>query len=119
MSEEVINNAIDDEMEKDPREEIQRIIFQTLKNKIKGHIFVKVEEKNDDVSVDSVFVSVICYGIKYDYRLGLEGKTYEMVSTNGDYAKTLALMIFDNYKQFIMNKIFINEKSQRDYRKNK
>ena len=97
--------------EGDPKNKIKDIIFRTLKDSIKGHIYVTIENGEEtDEGFDYVFVNIECAGVKYNYRLSLRGKTYEMVTSNEDYAATLAYMIRDNYKEFLKNKFFVSEK---------
>lgn len=118
MSEE--NYAVIEETEQndvDIRTKVQGIIFKTLKNSIKGHIYVTVEEKNEDNDYDSVFTNIKSFGINYTYRLALMGKTYEMIAENDDYAVTLAGMIIDNFKDFLNTRFFVTEKPV--YKKNR
>lgn len=118
MSEE--NYAVIEETEQndvDIKTKVQGIIFKTLKNSIKGHIYVTVEEKNEDNDYDSVFTNIKSFGINYTYRLALKGKTYEMIAENDDYAVTLAGMIIDNFKEFLNTRFFITEKPV--YKKNR
>lgn len=118
MSEE--NYAVIEETEQndvDIKTKVQGIIFKTLKNSIKGHIYVTIEEKNEDNGCDSVFTNIKSFGINYTYRLALMGKTYEMIAENDDYAATLAGMIIDNFKEFLNTRFFIAEKPV--YKKNR
>ena len=117
MSEENENVVVVTENTEDIKRKVQNIIFKTLKDNVNGHVYVNVEEKTDDVQVDSVFVNIGAFGIKYDYRMSLQGKTYEMVKESDDYAATLGLMILDNYKEFINKKFF--EVNRKHYKHNK
>lgn len=120
MNDEVMNNenVTVTANEENEKYMIQKVIHTTLKNKVKGHIFVKVEEKEDEKADDTLFVNINNNGISYTDRLTLVGDTYRMISESESYATTLALMILDNYKKFIELKFFIKEKPVKAFKKN-
>lgn len=118
MNDEVMNNENVTANEGNEKYVIQKVIHTTLKNKVKGHIFVKVEEKEDEKADDTLFVNINNNGISYTDRLTLVGDTYQMISESESYATTLALMILDNYKKFIELKFFIKEKPVKIFKKN-
>lgn len=95
---------------------IESIVFKTLKDKIKGHIFVKMEEKVEN-EVDTLYVKIESNNIVYTEYLKLPGNTFEMVSTNEDFAGTLGLIIFDNFKKYIDNKFFVQDKPKKFFKK--
>jgi len=92
---------------------IESIVFNTLKSKIKGHIYAKMEEKTDEDEIDTLYVKVESNGLVYTDRLQLPGDTFEMVSQNDSFAETLGLMIFDNFVKYINNKFYIQDKPMR------
>jgi len=117
MNDEVTKNEENVTDEIDVKGLIQKIIHTTLKNKVKGHIFVKVEEKENEKDDDTMFVNITNNGVSYTDRITLVGDTYRMVSENESYATTLGLMILDNYKKFIEMKFFIKEKPVKNFKK--
>ena len=96
---------------------IESIIFNTLKERIRGHIYIKMQEKTDEKEIDTLNISINNYGVSYTDSLKLPGDTYEMVSKSDSYAQTLALMIFDNYKKYIDTRFFIEDRQDTRFRR--
>lgn len=110
MSAEVMNDVSTVE------KKIESIVFKTLKDKIKGRIFVKMEDKAEG-EVDTLYIKVESNNLVYTEYLQLPGNTFEMVSTNEDFAGTLGLIVFDNFKKYIDNKFYVQDKPKRYFNK--
>ena len=113
MSEEIKNEVMSDVSTVEKK--IESIVFNTLHEKIRGHIYVKMKEKVEETDIDKLFITInnSKYNINYTEELSLPGNTFEMVSQNDDYAKTLALMIFDNYKKYLDSKFYVLDRPRR------
>ena len=92
---------------------IENIVFDTLKHKIRGRIYVKMKEKVDKNDNDKLFIKVLSNNIVYTEELQLMGETLTMVSQNEEFAKTLANIIFDNFKKYIESKFFVQDRPKR------
>jgi len=92
------------------QKKIESIVFNTLKSKIKGHIYAKMEEKTSEDAIDTLYVKIESNGLVYTDRLQLAGDTFEMVSQNDSFAATLGLMIFDNFVKYINGKFYVQDK---------
>lgn len=116
MSEEIKNQEVNADdfvgAEIDVSKKIQDIVHSTLKSKIKGRIYAKVKEKEENEENNVLYVSISSNGINFTKDLILAGETYDMVAQSDDYAVTLALMIFDEFKKYVEYRVFIKEKKE-------
>lgn len=116
MSEEIKNQEVNADdfvgAEIDVPKKIQDIVHSTLKSKIKGRIYAKVKEKEENEENNVLYVSISSNGINFTKDLILAGETYDMVAQSDDYAVTLALMIFDEFKKYVEYRVFIKEKKE-------
>ena len=113
MSEELKNNETVMGDTSTVQKKIESIVFNTLKGKIKGHIYTKMEEKNKDTDIDTLYIKVVSNNLVYTEQLKLPGDTFAMVSQSDSYAETLALMIFDNFKKYIDGKFYVQDRPKR------
>jgi len=114
MSEELKNN--DGAVMKDTstvQKKIESIVFGTLKDRIRGHIYAKMEEKSDERDNDVLYININSNNLVYTEELQLPGDTFAMVSQSDSYAETLGLMIFDNFKKYVDSKFFVQNKPRR------
>ena len=95
---------------------IESIVFNTLKSKVKGHIYVKMKEKTED-EIDTLYINIDSNSVVYNDQLKLPGDTFDMVSQNSKFAETLAYMIIDNYKKYLDYKFFFQD-TPKKYNKN-
>ena len=116
MSEEVKNNEVMNDVST-VEKKIESIVFNTLKNKIHGHIYIKMEEKANDEEIDALYVNIESNRIVYTDRLSLPGDTFSMVSQSDSYAETLGLMIFDNFKKYIDSRFYVQDRPKTYYKK--
>ena len=98
---------------------IESVVFNTLKGKIKGHIYTKMEEKANPSDIDTLYIKIVSNNLIYTEQLKLPGDTYAMVSQSDSYAETLALMIFDNFKKYIDSKFYVQDRPKRYNKFNK
>ena len=121
MSEEIKNQEVNADdfvgAEIDVPKKIQDIVHSTLKSKIKGRIYAKVKEKEENEENNVLYVSISSNGINFTKDLILAGETYDMVAQSDDYAVTLALMIFDEFKKYVEYRVFIKEKKEASNKK--
>lgn len=98
---------------------IESIIFNTLKDRIRGHIYARMEEKTDEKADDTLFINISNCGVVYTDRVVLPKTIFEMADKDDAYIQTLGLMIFDNFKKYIETVFFIQERPKRynEYRK--
>ena len=75
-------------------------------------IYAKVKEKEENEENNVLYVSISSNGINFTKDLILAGETYDMVAQSDDYAVTLALMIFDEFKKYVEYRVFIKEKKE-------
>lgn len=113
MSEELKNNEAVMSDTSTVQKKIESVVFSTLKNKIRGHIYAKMEEKTNENDIDTLYININSNGIIYTEQLKLPGDTFEMVSQSDSYAETLALMVFDNFKKYIDGKFYVQDKPRR------
>lgn len=118
MNEELKNNEAIMSDTSTVQKKIESVVFSTLKNRIRGHIYAKMEEKADDKDIDTLYININSNGIIYTEQLKLPGDTFQMVSQSDSYAETLALMIFDNFKKYIDGKFYVQDRPRR-YNKKK
>ena len=95
------------------QKKIETIVFGTLKSKIKGHIYAKMEEKTSDDDVDTLYINITSNGLIYTEQLSLPGDTFAMVSQSDSYAETLGLMVFDNFKKYIDSKFYVQDRPRK------
>lgn len=114
MSEEIKNNETAVMVDTSTvQKKIETIVFNTLKSKVRGHIYAKMEEKADEKDIDTLYINISSSGIVYTEQLKLPGDTFAMVSQSDSYAETLGLMVFDNFKKYIEGKFFVQDKPRR------
>ena len=114
MSEEIKNEVTEVMNDQSTVEKkIESIVFKTLKDRINGHIYVKMEDKKSDAEVDALYVNIESNRNYYTNRLSLPGDTFAMVSQSDSYAETLGLMIFDDFKKYIEGLFFTNGKPKK------
>lgn len=92
---------------------IESIVFDALKHKIRGRIYVKMKEKTGNDVNDALFIKILSNNIVYTEELWLPGETLNMVSQNEDFAKTLAGIVYDNFKKYIEGKFFVQDRPRR------
>ena len=92
---------------------IESIIFNTLKDRIRGHIYARMEEKTDEKADDTLFINISNCGVVYTDRVVLPKTIFEMADKDDAYIQTLGLMIFDNFKKYIETVFFIQERPKR------
>lgn len=120
MSEEIKNEVTEVMNDQSTVEKkIESIVFKTLKDRINGHIYVKMEDKKSDAEVDALYVNIESNRNYYTNRLSLPGDTFAMVSQSDSYAETLGLMIFDNFKKYIDSKFYVQDRPRKFYNKKK
>ncbi len=95
------------------QKKIETIIFNTLKDRIRGHIYARMEEKENEKDDNTLFINISNFGVKYTDRLTLPGDTFEMVAKSDSYAETLGLMIYDNFKKYLETVFFIQDKPKK------
>lgn len=88
---------------------IESIIFNVLKNKIRAHIYVKMEDKTSETAINTLHINITSYGVVYDEELKLPDNVFEMISQNEGYGRTLGLMVLDNFKKYIDTIFFIQD----------
>ena len=88
---------------------IESIVFNVLKNKIRAHIYVKMEDKTNETDINTLHINITSYGVVYDEELKLPDNVFEMISQNEGYGRTLGLMVLDNFKKYIDTIFFIQD----------
>ena len=92
---------------------IESIVFNTLKDRIRGHIYARMEEKTDEKAPNTLFINISNCGVVYTDRVILPDSIFDMANTDPAYIQTLAMMIHDNFKKYIETVFFIQERPKR------
>ena len=96
--------------------QIEETARKYLKDRIKGSIFVKMKEKNNEEEIDTLYININSNGIVYTDELKLPGETFEMINQNLAFVETLASMVFDSFKKYIDSRFYVQDKPK-TYRK--
>jgi hypothetical protein len=89
--------------------QVQQAVYEELKSIIKGNIFVKVEERTDNKTVDNIYISINNFGIHWNDRIRLYDGTAKVMVENRDYVKTIVVQEYENYRKYVSKKFFVYE----------
>lgn len=88
---------------------VSQAFYEELHSIIKGKIFVKIEERTDLKNVDSLFIEINNFGVKWNDRVKLYEGFVKLMSENRECVKTMAVQEYENYKRYVMTKFFVHE----------
>ena len=85
-----------------------RSLYALLKEKVKGHVYVKIDDG------DTVYVSIRAYDIKYEYSQHLCGSIIEYISQNNNAVYSIYRDIMSGYTRFINRRFFVTTKEKKN-----